>query len=460
MKFSTLLHYLTFVPFDTQTVQGQQQERYRRAAWSVIADIVSKASGMAVMVMSVTLTLPYLGEERFGVWMTIASFAGMLTFLDLGIGNALTNHIAKAVTHDRHETLSSAISGGLGLMLLVGVVMALILIVIASQLPWQSLIKVKDTVLYDEIRIACMWFAGLFGLNLFTSSIMRVFSGLQQAYYGHIAASVGSWLALVALWWLTQKHAGISILLIVSLGAQSLSGLFLLGLLIQKKLLLARGIFRAIGREYKVLFHSGSLFFILQIGCMIGWGADSLIISATLGASQVAVYNVTQRLFQFVSQPLAMMNAPLWAAYADAHARHDSEFIKKTLKRSLFLTLGSAILGAIILLSIGQQVIEIWTKGSIFSPLLFIAVMGVWTIIDSVGNSFAMLMNGCHIVKPQMMSVLIFCMLTIPIKFLFVYEYGLVGIIVATILVYIISVPIFYAIFFRAVILDTIRQPN
>lgn len=448
------------MPFDIQTEQGRQQERYRRAAWSIIANIVSKGSAMAVMVLSVSLTLPYLGEERFGVWMTIASFAGMLGFLDLGIGNALTNHIAKAVTQEHQEKLCSAISGGLGVMLLVGVAMGLILTVIASQLPWQSLIKVKDAALYDEIRIACMWFAGLFGLNLFTSSILRVFAGLQQAYYGHVAASLSSCIALVALWLVTQQHAGIAMLLTVSLGTQSLAGVFLLGMLIQKKLLLFRGIIRAIRIEYKDLLHIGSLFFILQIGCMIGWGADNLIISTTIGASQVGVYSITQRLFQFVSQPLAMINAPLWAAYADAHARHDSEFIKKTLKRSLFLTLGLAVLGVTILFFNGQLIIETWTKRDIFSPLSFIAVMGVWTIIESVGNSFAMFMNGCNIVKPQMMAVLAFCMLAIPIKFLFVSEYQLIGIIIATIFSYLIAVPLFYAVFFRAFIFDTIRKSN
>ena len=457
MKPSCFRKYLTFKPFDTHTVHGQQQERYRRAAWSVFANIFSKILSMAVMVMSVSLTIPYLGQERFGVWMTIASFAGMLGFLDLGIGNALTNQIAKAAINDDQATLRNAISGGLGLMFLVGIGMALFLFCIASQLSWTSLIKVKDAALYDEIRVVGMWFAGLFGLNLFTTSILRVFAGLQKAYYGHLAASLGSLVALLALWQFTLQHAGITTLLIISLGTQSLAGLFLLGWLIRKKIFALKGLDKAIRCEYKILLHAGGLFFILQIGCMIGWGADSLIISSTLGAAQVAVYNVTQRLFQFVTLPLAMINSPLWAAYADAHAKHDSIFIGKTLKRSLLLTFGAAILGSTILLTFGQQIVSVWTKGDVYSPLSFISVMGALTVMESVGNGFAMFLNGCNIIKPQVILTIMFCLLTIPSKLFLVNKYGIIGVTSATILAYLLSVILMYLTFFRTTILNEIH---
>jgi len=44
--------------------------------------------------------------------MTIASFVGMLTFLDLGVGNALTNKVAEAAAQDNAESLRRTISGG------------------------------------------------------------------------------------------------------------------------------------------------------------------------------------------------------------------------------------------------------------------------------------------------------------------------------------------------------------
>ncbi|MDP3759115.1 MAG: hypothetical protein Q8R01_01205 [Ramlibacter sp.] len=49
------------------------------------ANVLSLGVALVVMVLTVGLTIPYLGAERFGVWMTIASFVGM--FSDLISGN-------------------------------------------------------------------------------------------------------------------------------------------------------------------------------------------------------------------------------------------------------------------------------------------------------------------------------------------------------------------------------------
>ena len=43
-------------------------------------------------------------------------------------------------------------------------------------------------------------------------------------------------------------------------------------------------------------------------------------------------------MFMLVTGPLSMVNAPLWGGYADAYARGDFGYIRKTLHRSLLLT--------------------------------------------------------------------------------------------------------------------------
>ncbi len=94
---------------------------------------------LAVMLLSIRWTLPYLGEERFGVWMTVSSFATMLVVLDLGIGNALTNHAAHAAAKDNPDVLKKTISGSLGFLFIVSVIMGFILSLLATTLPLRHL---------------------------------------------------------------------------------------------------------------------------------------------------------------------------------------------------------------------------------------------------------------------------------------------------------------------------------
>lgn len=448
MALMNLRRYLRVQPFDTSTEAGRAAERYRLAAWAILANVASKGAALAVMVLSVSLTIPYLGAQRFGIWMTVASFAGLLSFLGMGVGNALTNHVAGRSAQRDPALLRQAISGGLGFLLMIGLVVGVGLFLLASWLPWAWFIKVDDAALLLEARDAAQLFAVLFGLSLFTSGIQSVFAGLQRTFEVYLASALGSVFALGALWIGAQAQAGIPVLLAATLGVQSLSTLLLLGLLLKRNLFSLREIKMAIQQETSGLLRVGGLFFILQVGTMIGWGADALIISSALGPAQVAVYSITQRLFQFVTQPLAMVNMPLWGAYADAHAKGDVAFIRRTLKASMLLTLVGSLLGALLLLAGSEWVLNYWTRGNIEVPILLIGLVALWTVFECCGGAFAMFLNGVQVVRQQVIVVVVFCALVLPLKIVGIEWVGLIAIPLAAVMAYALTHIYFYGFVF------------
>jgi O-antigen/teichoic acid export membrane protein len=458
MRLLRFGRYLRIQPFDTATREGRTQERYRRAAWSTITNLLSKGLAMAVMLLSVNWTISYLGTERFGIWMTIASFASMLTFLDLGVGNALINHIAQNAARDMPIELEKSISGGLGFLGLIGVAVTVVLFLLAAFLPWEAAIKVAEPRLVHETRHSAMLFALLFGFYLFTSGIQRVFGGLQRAFEGHLAAAISSFLAITALWVAAQNKADVAVLLAATLGIQSLAGVPLLLLLFLRKQISIKGMIRSTGIEGRKLLRTGSLFLVLQIGTMIGWGADSLIISSTLGAASVVAYAVTQKLFQFVSQPLATVNAPLWSAYTDARARGDRQFIRQTLWRSMVLTLTVATVSVFLVSIFSDWLIFTWTDGTVKVPRPFIYAFAVLVIFECCGNAFAMFLNGMQIVRQQVIVVVLFCFFTLPLKIIGIQYLGVIVIPLTTFVVYSLIHVTFYGFLFRNPIKSLITE--
>lgn len=449
VNLSILTKYLRLAPFDMSSEQGRSDERYRLAVLSMTANVLSRGISMLVMIFSVSLTIRYLGAERFGVWMTVASFVGMLTFLDLGVGNALTNKVAQVAVQDDPAALRRSISGGLGFLFALACVVAAFLYGLVSVLPWNRLIKVQELALHAEISNTVAVFAVLFGFNLFTNGIQRIFAGLQRAFEAHLISVAGSCLSLLALWIATRQEAGIPYLLAATLGCQSLANLGLLLILARRKLFTLRRIGSHTGAEAGHLLNVGGLFFILQIGTMVGWGADSLIISSTLGAAQVAAFSIVQRLFQFITQPLSILNAPLWGAYADAHSRGEKPFIRKTLKTSLIGTSGFCLAGVAALVMLGERLVEIWTGNAVNVSLVLLAAYGSWAVLDATGNALAMFLNGCGVVKPQVFTVIIFVIVSIPAKFFSISNFGLEAMIVVQALIYLLITSVAYGAIFR-----------
>lgn len=81
-------------PFDTSTQQGRSRERYRRAALTALASVAARAVTIVTSLLTVRLTIRYLGAERYGLWMTATSVVSLLMFADFGIGNGLMTNIS------------------------------------------------------------------------------------------------------------------------------------------------------------------------------------------------------------------------------------------------------------------------------------------------------------------------------------------------------------------------------
>lgn len=460
MKFLSVFSLLRANSFDLKTESGRHLERYRLAALSMAANLFSKAAAIVLILLSVSLTVDYLSLERFGIWMLALSFVTMLSFLDLGIGNALTNHVAQRSAEDSRIVLRNTISGGLALLGMVGMGIGLLLLAISSLMPWGIFFQNGIGELSSEVRSTAMCFSLLFGLTIFTTGLQRVFSGMQLSFIAHLVSALAALLSCLALWIAAHFHQDIEILLLAVLGVQSLVNLMLLPMLWRKGLFSTINIGSHLKGEFPFLYQNAGFFLILQLGVMAGWGADNIIISSVLGVAQVAIFAIVQRLYQFVAQPFSLINGPLWGAYADADARGDKTFIRKTLKSSLLLTFFGTIILAAVLFVLHGWIIKKWTHGEIVVPYELIIACGIWTVLEATGNAFAMFLNGAGIVKRQMIVVCTFIVLVLPLKFVLTDFWGLIGIPIATIIVYVIINAYFYGFLFFPDIKEKIRPSS
>ena len=129
------LRFIRMRNLDDGSAEGRTAERYRLAAWGAIASLGARSASMLLMVLTVHWAAPYLGAERFGVWATFASLAAMLSFLDLGVGNAMVNRVAHMQASADDHALRRVITGGISWLLLIGATASAGLVVATIVIP-------------------------------------------------------------------------------------------------------------------------------------------------------------------------------------------------------------------------------------------------------------------------------------------------------------------------------------
>lgn len=451
------------LPFGVGRSEGRDRDRYRRAALTIACNVFSSALAFAVLIASVSWTLPYLGQQRFGVWMTLSSLAATLSMLDFGIGNALVNLVAAARAGDDLRRIRELITHGVWLLASVGVLSAVCLYVALQIVDLRLVVGYRAEAAAHETFAAATIFLALTCLNIPLGGVKRVFHGLQRAWEQHIVSAVGYLLSLPLLYWGCLHHASIPWLVCVTYGVQVCMAACLIVRLNLQGLLRARSraVRGTLWRDSKKILSMGSLFFALQVGVMCASGFDALIVAKLLGAVEVARLAVAQRLFQFLAVGISMLTVPLWGLYADAKARGDRDFLSSTLKLSMLGTGAIAVVTSGSIFAASPWLLNEWVGKHLSVPVALLCAVAVLSVVDSFGKAFGMFLNGVGELKSQLVAVVVGCTIALSLKFWLVSAFEDVAWVVwSTVIASIVSDYFVYLGLFRKRILSHLRAPN
>ena len=212
-----------------RAVRAQREEpdrnrvRYRAMVWGAAANFASRGAGLVLMALTVHWGAPYLGPERFGVWATFVSLVAMLSFLDLGVGNALINRVAAASAKADADpnALRAVVTGGVGWLMLIGAGAAAFLALVSIAIPWDRLFKLSNAAVGEEARRAAVVYSLCFGVHLVAMGALKILIGQQRAWEGHLISLLANGVACVTLWMATQHQLDVPSLLAFSFGVQA-----------------------------------------------------------------------------------------------------------------------------------------------------------------------------------------------------------------------------------------------
>lgn len=435
-KLTDLIRLVQIKPHNTETSEGRSKERYRRAALTTLASLVSKGVVVFTTFISVPLTIGYLGTERYGMWMTMSSLIAILGFLDLGMGNSLKNHIADANGRDDKDAAVRAISSAYVVLTIIAIALGLIFLILYPHIPWMRIFNVSSPLAIAESGPAVAVFIVCFLLNIPLSLIIQIQSGYQEGFVSNIWQSAGSILGLLGVLIVIYLKAGLPWLVCTMAGAPLIINILNLLTFFKNKPNLIPSIKKIDVQTTKKIFNTGTLFLFGQIVSIAVQSVDNIIIAQVIGAIGVAVYSVTVRLFSILSMVQNAAVTPFWPAYGESIARGDIRWVRETLRRTVILSILITLPASLLLVYWGDSLIHLWTGKELHPPLNLLIGVALWTVISAVASAVAMLLTGATMMKEQLYIGMVLLLVAVPTKIYSGQVWGLPGVILSGVVTY------------------------
>lgn len=425
----------------------KSSERDLLLIFSMATGILTKIFTVGTALITIPVTLEYLGPERFGLWMLITGILGVLSFSDLGIGMGLQNAISKCVGNDDKTTPKKYISTSYFLISIISFSIFILLFLLYVITTKFYFIDELDLSITEEGLQVSFISISIFLLGMPIGLIQRVLNGYQKMYISNNLLLCGQLLALISIFisvWFDLKIIGLVSLFLLS---PIVTFLFYSIYYFLKKPLLAPTYNNVTRDCAAIIFNTGIWTVITQLIYTLKINAPTIIIPIVLGLNALTEFSITHKLVSIISVVANIALQSLWPVYGEAYARGDKSWIIQTMKKSLIATLVLSFFTLFLVFVFNDFIFRVWVGGEFFVNDSLLIGLSAMAILININVCFAVFLNGTGHFKRQTQFSIIFVSLAILCSFFSATVYGILGIVLSmAVIAELLRLPIFYLI--------------
>ncbi len=390
---------------------------------------------IAVGFLLVPITINYVNPTKFGVWLILSSIVNWFNFFDVGLANGLKNKISEANAFKDSITSRIYLSSAYAILSIISVLLFLLLWIANHFLNWNSILNISYKSL-NNLKDLVMIIFSIFCIQFVSQIINVVLAGLHATFKVSIISFISQFSCLITIYILTKLTSGSLIYLILGLGAiplliQVIASVWLYTN--EYKYLMPS--FSLVNFKYaKELLNTGGYFFLIQIGSLLLFETDNIVITQIFGPAQVTTFNIAFKLFTVIISIFTIVMTPFWSAFTDAYVKNDLDWIKSIFKTIYKYWLVLVFCCALLCL-ISRFIYQIWLPQNFYVPISLTVTMALY----SVGFCWMMihcyLLNGINKIRLQLYLYIISTVINIPISILLGRWLGLYGVTMSNVIV-------------------------
>ncbi|MEL6863207.1 MAG: oligosaccharide flippase family protein [Bacteroidota bacterium] len=409
-------------------------ERTVRAKKNILMAILFKGLGMLIGFAYFPLSLAYLSPAKFGIFLTLTSMIDWFGELDIGIGNGLRNRLGEAIADGDEESAKGYISTAYFVLGSIFSGITVVFLGLSFFMPWADWLQ-ADPNLNREIAFLAMLMFGAFAINFVASLVYEVFYALQKVAMVDLFSFIGKVLFLIVIISLvcfTEES------LILFGGAKTFTfalvpvvvGIYYFN----RDFKHLRPSFGKVKRIYfDALFSLGVQFFLIKFCMIIIHQTNNILIARFVSLEGVTQYEAAYKYLSIFIMLFVILSNQLWAASIEAYRKGDMAWMKKTVRSTLRIWMGTIIV-CLLMILVSPFVFKVWLQGKIQIPLLLTIAVAASISITTWVNMFNLVLNGTGKIRLQMYAWIAASLLNIPLSIFMAVtlNLGTIGIVLGT----------------------------
>ena len=323
--------------------------RNRILTTNILFSAILKIISLATSLLIVPITINYLNNEVYGVWMTITSIIFWINTFDIGLGNGMRNYLTKAISENDFTLGGKYISTTFIILTLIAIGIGLLLLAPLLTLDFNKFFNTRIISNFD-LQEAIIVAVAFTLANFVLKNIGFIFVAMQKYAINDLLSVSGNIVSLVIIYILTLCTKGQLIYVVFAYTATHCIIYILAAFPLFFKHPELRPQFNKFDKNLSnQIVGKGLGFFVIQISsCLVIFGAANVFITQFCGPTAVTTYNVAYKFFNLLVIAYTIILSPMWSAYTDAYVKGDMVWIEKTYYRALKLW-GISILGGIVM---------------------------------------------------------------------------------------------------------------
>lgn len=419
-------------------------ERSVKVKKNIAISLLLKGGSIAIGLILVPMTIKYVSATQYGIWLTLSSVISWFSFFDIGLGNGLKNKLAAANALGKHDESKAFVSTTYAILTMISVGVFILFCIANLFINWSQVLNAPNLP-GSNLNNLAMIVVGFFCLQFVLQIINTVLTACLAPSKVSLVTFLGQLASVIVIYMLTLKTAGSLINLVLTLGGVPLIVQLIASIWFYNTTYkdFAPSL-KSINFKYvKGLLNLGGVFFVIQIGALILFQTDNIVITQIFGPKEVTTFNVSYKLFAVIVMAFTIIMTPLWSAFTDAYTKGELEWVKKTLKKIRKIWVVFSIT-SVVLFIISPFVYKIWLHGKVVVPISLSLAMMLYVIATCWQTMHVFFLNGIGKLRLQLYLVIITSIINIPIAIVLGRFVGVAGVTYSNFLMFLIMGILFY----------------